>query len=203
MQNYDEDYYFIRKEEDDRLPSLTATEDTVERGYTYQRQPVGSAPLMFFNGAKDYDKRMGIKPLKDLPDILFNGSFLLVRTHIRDQLIQLDVPALHIHPAIFIGDDDTWHEDYWFLAFSERFDCWDRERSEHEEEALELGGFKMHSMYTYSLNTELLDSVPLAHRLLFQMGGTQDAFVVCHRSIARLFRSNTKNGARLQLIKDY
>ena len=203
MQNYDEDYYFIRKEDDDRLPSVTATEDTVERGYTYQPQPVGSAPLMFFNGAKDYDKRMGIKPLKELPDILFNGNFLLVRTHIRDQLIQLDVPSLHIHPAIFIGDDDKWHEDYWFLAFSERFDCWDRERSEYEEEALELGGFKMHSMYSYSLNSELLDSVPLAHRLLFQMGGTQDAFVVCHRSIASLFRSNTKNGARLQLIKDY
>ena len=70
MRNYEDDYYFIRKAEDDRLPSLTATEETVERGYTHQLQPVGSGPLMFFNGAKDYDKRMGIKPLKDLPDIL-------------------------------------------------------------------------------------------------------------------------------------
>ena len=203
MPNYEDDYYFIRKAEDDHLPSLTANEETVERGYTHQSQPAGSAPLVFFNGAKDYDKRMGIKPIKDLPDILFNGSFLVVRTHVRDELIRLNVPSLHTHPAIFIGDDDKWHEDFWFLAFFQRFDCWDRERSEHEEEALELGGFKMHSMYTYSLNSELLDSVPLAHRLFFQMGGTLDAFMVCHKSIASLFRSDTIIGARLQLIKDY
>jgi hypothetical protein len=203
MQNYDDDYYFIRKEDDDRLPSLTATEETVERAYTHQPQPAGSEPLQFFNGAKEHDRRAGIKPIEHLPDILFNGSFLVVRTHIRDELIRLDVPSLHTRPAIFIGDDGRRHEDYWFLAFSERFDCWDRERSEYEQEALELGGFKMHSIYTYSLNSELLDRVPLANRLLFQMGGTQDAFMVCHKSIASLFRSNTSNGVRLQLIKDY
>lgn len=203
MQNYDDDYYFIRKDDDDCLPSLTATEETVERGYTYQPQPAGSAPLVFFNGAKEHDRRMGIKPITDVPDILFNGSFLVVRAHIRNELIRLDVPSLHTHPAIFFGDDDQLHQDYWFLAFSERFDCWDRERSEYEGEALELGGFKLHSVYTYSLNSELLDSVPLANRLFFQMGGTQDAFMVCHRTVARLFGSNTGNGVRLQLIKDY
>lgn len=203
MRSYDQDYYFIRKENGDHLPSLTATEDTVDRGYTYQRQPPGSAPLMFFNGAKDYQKKLGIRSVQHPPDILFNGNFMVVRTRIRDALIQLDIPSLHVHPAVYMHDDGIWHEDYWFLAFSELFDCWDRERSDYEEEPLELGGFKLHSVYAYSLNTALLDQVPLERRLFFKMGGTQDGFMVCHQDIAGLFRGNGKNGALLQPISAY
>lgn len=175
----------------------------MNRNYTFETQPFGSAPFIFFNGAKDYQKKLRVVTLKDLPDILFAGTNLVVRTHIRDALVALDLPAVFIHQAVVIDDAGNWHEDYWFLAFPERFDCWDREKSDYEEEPLELGGFKLHSVYSYILDAEVLATVPLDRRLLFKMGGTQDAYIVCHKDIARLFRGNGDNGARLVPIAEH
>lgn len=203
MQNYDDDYYFIQQKDDDRLPVLTADENTVARNYTFELQSVGAAPFVFFNGAKDYQKKLGVSTLRDLPDILFAGNNLVVCTHIRDSLVALDLPGVFIHPAVFIDDDGRWHEDYWYLTFPQRFDCWDREKSDYEEQPLELGGFKLHSVYTYALDSAVLDRIPLNERLLFKMGGTQDAFIVCHQDIASIFRGNGESGAKLVSIPDY
>lgn len=203
MHDYDDDYYFIQKADDERLPSLTANEDTVDRNYSFEVQMIGSPPFVFFNGAKEYNKKLGTASLKNPPDILFDGTNLVVRTRIRDSLVDMNLAGIFIHPAIYIDDKDNWHEDYWFLAFPERFDCWDREKSDFVQRPLELGGFKLHSVYTYSLNSALLDATPLEQRLLFKMGGTQDAFIVCHRSIARVFAEEADKGAKLVPISDF
>lgn len=203
MKNYDQEYFFIRKKDDDTLPSVTADENTVDRNYSFEPQPYGSAPFMFFDGGADYARKLGIVPSKEIPDILFNGTDLLVRNHIRDALIALDPPGLHIHPAVFVDAYKNWHEDYWYLAFPERFDCWDRKLSHFEDDPLELGGFKLYSIYTYALDAAVLDQIPLNQRLLFKMGGTLDAFIVCHQDIAAIFRGNGNSGARLVSIPDY
>lgn len=203
MHNYDKEYFFVQQKDDDRLPSLTADEDTVDRHYSFEPQPVGSAPFMFFDGGADYDRKLGIVPIKELPDILFNGSNLLVRNHIRDALVALDLPGVHIHPAVFVDAYKNWHEDYWFLAFPERLDCWDREKSDFDDEPLELGGFKLHSVYAYALDVAVLDKIPLNHRLLFKMGGVLEAYIVCHQDIAAIFRGNGESGAKLVSIPDY
>jgi len=203
MHKYDPDYFFIQQKDDDRLPSLTPDENTVDRNYTFEPQPSGSAPFMFFDGGAEYDRKLGIVPLKELPDILFDGDDLLVRSHIRDRLIALDLPGVHLHPAVFIDSYKNWHEDYWFLAFPERLDCWDRDLSDFEQEPLELGGFRLHSVYAYALDAAVLDKIPLRQRLLFKMGGTQDAFIVCHRDLAAIFRGNGDSGAKLVSIPDH
>lgn len=201
--DYDREYYFIQRVDDDRLPSLTPDEDTVSRYYSFEPQPNGSAPFMFFDGGSDYARKLGIVRGKEIPDILFDGNDLLVRSHLRDALIALDLPGLHIHPAVFIDSYQTCHEDYWFLAFSERLDCWDRELSYFEEEPIRLGGFALHSVYTYALDAAVLDKIHLSQRLLFKMGGTQDAHIVCHQDLAAIFRGNGQTGAKLVGIADH
>lgn len=201
--DYDQQYCFVKMADDDRLPSLTADEETVDRHYSFEPQPVGSAPFMFFDGGADYARKLGIVPLRELPDILFDGADLLVRNHIRDALIALDLPGLHIHPAVIIDAYKNWHEDYWFLAFPERLDCWHRELSSFEEEPIRLGGFTLHSVYIYALDAVVLDKIPLSQRLLFKMGSTQDGFIVCHQDIAAIFRGNGQSGAKLVSIPDY
>ncbi|MEJ7807501.1 MAG: hypothetical protein WKG03_16450 [Telluria sp.] len=108
-----------------------------------------------------------------------------------------------MHPAIYIDDRDNWHEDYWYLTFTELFDCWDRQLSDTSTSCIEAGGEKIYDVYEYVLDKDLLDKTPLEKRLLFQMGGTVDAFVFCHESIAGLFRRDMPNGARLVLASDY
>jgi hypothetical protein len=203
MKNHDKEYFFIRKKDDDSLPSVTADENTVSRNYSFEPQPGGSAPFMFFDGGADYARKLGIVPSKEIPDILLNGSDLLVRNHIREKLVALDLPGLYIHPAVFIDAYENWHEDYWYLAFPDRFDCWDRNLSDFENDPIELGGFKLYSIYSYSLDAAILEKVPLGERMLFKMGGTLDAYIVCHQDIAAVFRSNGNSGAQLVAISDY
>lgn len=108
-----------------------------------------------------------------------------------------------MHSAIYIHDDEKWHEDYWFLTFTERFDCWDRTNSSYDPEPIEFGGYRLYEIYSYSFNQEAVSRVPLEHRLLFKMGGTTEGLVVCHKTLAPLFRSSENNGARLVFVPEY
>ena len=201
MNDYDQQYYFVRSADNDSLPDLAPDVNTEDRDFRYQKQSVGSAPLVFINGAKEFQKKGRIPRMKVPPDILFDGSNLVVRSRIREALLEFDIDHLHMHPAIYIHDDGKWHEDYWYMTFTEHFDCWDRVNSDYEEEPLTMGGMDMYSVYEYSLNKELLDKIPLEKRLLFKMGGTQDGFIVCHRSLARLFIDPI--GVRLMATSEY
>ena len=199
MGKYDQDYFFIVKDtSDERLPELAATDNTENRQYQYQRQPVDSAPLIFTNGWREDNLDNKVKDT--VADILFDGSDFMVRSHIRERLLAYDIPNLAIHPAIYIDDRETWHDDYWYLTFTEVFDCWDRATSNYSPKALEVAGKKNYNVRSFSLDVELLDSTPLENRLLFKMGGTVDGYVTCHKSLAPIFRSSGKNGAKLKEI---
>ena len=201
MNKYDQEYYFIVEADDKKLPSLSPDENTEVRTFRYERQLVGSPPLVFENGWKKENLTKYIKA--PVTEILFSGSNLVVRSHIRKTLLKYEIPNLHMHPTVYIHDDGKWHEDYWYMTFTEQFDCWDRQHSTYEAEPLEMGGFSLHSVYTYSLNEALLDKTPLEQRLLFKMGGTQDGYIVCHQKLLGLFRGDGKNGAKLTPIHEY
>ena len=200
MSKYNEQYYFIRRLKDnDAIPFLTPDENTAGRHYDYKAQPVGSAPLVFHNGFKERSLKKGIVGL--VPDILFAGSDMVVKSAIRQKLLLVDIPRLHMHSAIYIDDKDNWHEDYWYLTFTDPFDCWDRETSEYDDEDDgDDDDDPSYEVYRFSLNTDLLDKTPLRDRLLFKMGGQTSEFAVCHESILSIFRAS---GAKIIPIRDY
>lgn len=199
---FDDEYFFIRKNDSNpRLPSLQPDTSTAERHYWYQPQPRGSSPLVFINAWRSEFKEQGME--EELADILFEGVNFIVREPIRRALLKLEVPSLHMHPAVYIDDKDTPHEDYWYVAFSDMFDCWDRDKSTYLPEPVDIGGKRMYEMLTYSLNADLLGRTLLQNRLLFQIDQTTTDMIVCHRSVAEIFRQDGRSGARLQCIKDY
>jgi len=203
---YDQEYHFVRRPKDqDSLPSLTPDVDTEDRQFRFMAQPTGSPPLVFFNGARDFQRKHNIPSVKKVPDILFDGANMVIRSHIREALSAQNVQNLHMHPAVYIHDDGKRHEDYWYMTFTERFDCWDRNNSNYEKKdpPIRLGGSEFFSVYDYSLNSDLLDKTPLKQRLLFDMGGAINGYIVCHESISHLFRQDGKSGAELTLISDY
>lgn len=160
-----------------------------------------SPPLVFKNTEKEGNLAERVKDA--VTPLLFHGSNPLVSSTISDALLALNIPNMFMHPAIYIDDRGKGHEDYWYLTFTELFDCWDRANSEASTSHVETNGKKLYDVYEYVLDMELLDRTPLEKRLLFQMGGTVDAFVFCHESIAGLFRRDIPNGARLVLAADY
>lgn len=205
MNKYDQQYYFIDRADNDSLPDLTPDTNTEDRTFRYERQPVGTPPLVFFNGGLEYAKKLGIRSLKELPDILFDGSNPVVGSDIREKLLTYDIPNLYMHPTVYIHDDGKWYEDLWYMTLTERFDCWDRRQSEYEQDdpPIRLGGFELYQVYKYSLNEELLDKTPLEQRLLFQMGGTLDPFFVCHQKLLGIFQFGRTSGVKLTSIAEY
>lgn len=205
MSEYDQQYYFIRPTDNENNPVLTPDTNTEDSNYSFEEQLAGSPPLVFFNGAKEYQEKMRIPRMKVPPEILFDGANLLVPCRLREALLEFDIPNLHFHPAVYIHDDGKWFEDYWYMALTERFDCWDRNNSNYDQDdpPIRLGGFELYHVYTYSINKELLDKTPLEQRLLFQMGATIDPFFVCHKSLARLFCAGENSGVQLTLIPNY
>jgi len=200
MTDYDSEYFFITMPDDPKLPFLVPDKNTEGRRFRFEAQPPGSAPLVFNNGYKDENKRAGI--VTATPDVLFSGASLLVRTAIRDKLMVLDIPNLSMHPSIYIDDKDRWNEDYWFLTFTAEFDCWDREKSDADDEPMKVGSSELVQVYSYRLNTDLLNKTPLPERLLFKMGGDLDGNICCHKSLRGMFSAGGASGARLQCFSD-
>jgi len=189
MSTFDKDYFFIMMPEDERLPDLEPDEDTFAKSYSWKVSPIGSKPFIFYNGSYERQKRKHIISMSPPPDVLFDGSNLLVIDRIADKLQDFEIPNLAIQPAIFIDHKDNWYENYWFLTFTELFDCWDRDRSEYPPEPIHANTKPpLYSLYVYSLNEDLLQNTPLAERRLFKMGGTTAGHVVAHKSIVNLFR---------------
>lgn len=159
MGTLDTQYFFILNPRQDFIdrdlfPSLTPDEDTAELPYSYERLPLGSKPLRFTNGGKDYVQRMGYTTIRRPPDILFSGSNPLARGDLREKFLALDIPNLELQPAIFIDDWNEWHEDYWFMTFTKEFDCWNRKTSDYEKAAgpIRIGGASLYS--TKSINSD-------------------------------------------------
>jgi hypothetical protein len=201
MSDYEQQYYILRAAKGDQIPFLGPDEKTAERYFSFERQLVGSAPLVFRN--MEREKNLAKRAQEVVGSILFHATNPLVNTSIRDALLELDVPNMYMHPAIYIDDRDKCHEDYWYVTFTELFDCWDRSLSDTSSSFVGTKGKECYDVYEYVLDKDLLDKTPLEKRLFFKMGGTIDAFVFCHESIARLFRRDMPNGARLVLAADY
>lgn len=203
--DFNSEYYFLSAPADrGNLPYLTPDEDTIDRDFRYAKQDPFSPPLFFWNGSKEYKAKKGIQTVRIPPRILFAGSNILVTTEMHDRLLTMGIPDMVTHPAVYTHDDDNWYEDYWFLAFTERFDCWDRANSIcTKTKPLQIGGFELAQVLSYSLNADLLSKVPLEKRLFFQMGGTLDASFVCHKSLLPLLKGDDGNGAQFTLIEDF
>ncbi|MDR2208501.1 MAG: hypothetical protein LBE22_05965, partial [Azoarcus sp.] len=174
MSTFDKEYFFVRASRDDRVPFLGADKDTQRKNYLWEVQPIGAKPFIFHN--TDYEEGDKILPIDPPPEILFNGNNPLVCDRIAEKLHDLEIPNLAIQAAIFIDPKDVWHENYWFLTFLKRFDCWDRENSTYGSEPVRDETLK-YEIYTYSLNEKLLRETPLKERLLFKMGGTTTGFI--------------------------
>lgn len=184
----DSDYCFVLKENNPFIPVLTPDDDTGNKPYGSEVLPSLGKPLVFFNGALDDQRELGLEPPDPPPDVLFDGSDLMVAGSLRRELLALKLPDVAIQPSIFVDHKGNWHEDYWFVTFLKTLDCWSRSASDFDPVPVELLGTKLYEVFRYSLNAQLLAKIPLAARRLFKMGGTTVGYVVAHKSIWSHFR---------------
>ena len=209
MNQFNRQYFFVDQPRDDDkdtdvLPFLTPDESTAKLPFQYQPSPIGTKPLMFFNGEKEANIKDGVSVVKTPPPVLFAGNHPVVNGRLKDKLQALELPNIVLQPAVFVDEWDKWHEDYWYVTFLERLDCWDRQASDFErsEPPIQLGGFNLYQVYRFSLDDAVLSKIAPERRMLFQMGGSQEGMVVAHQSIAPIFTSVNKC-VQVLAIDDY
>ena len=203
MSIFDKDYFFLCPSIGDEIPMLVADEGTSKKSYDSEVMPFGSKPFIFYNSWWKVNKELWnkiITPMDPPPDVLFDGTDLVVCDRIAEELADLEIPNLAIQPAIFIDHNDEWHEYYWFLTFTKVFDCWDRERSQYYPEPLPYSEPPVYGVSTYSLNDSVLQETPLSERQLFKLGGVLIKMIIAHKSIVDLFRVK---GVDIVPIADY
>jgi hypothetical protein len=203
---FDDDYFIVTQpredaETNDLLPDLAPDENTAALNFRREAIPVGHKPLIFKNSAKAFRDRRGMTNMKTPPDVLFDGDNPLVRSHIREKLLALNIPNLVLQPSIFVDDWGKWHEDYWYLTFLEPFHCWDRSKSDVGERIKVVDEY-IYTIYQVSLDEEIMKATPLQQRLLFQLD-TLPGLVLAHRSVAGFFRAGGQSGALVVSLEDY
>lgn len=203
MKPYEEQYYFIRRPKgDDGLPRIRADLDTGNRHYWKQLPQPGTKPFFFDNAYAEHQDVNDIPIPVIPPDVLIGAPDILVKSFIREKLLDIATPGFFIFPAVYIHNDGEWYEDYWYLGFLEELDCWDREKSEFIPDTIDGSS---HTVIKYSLNKDFLDKTPLNERLIFKMGGTDLGLTLYHQSIVRYFHGDEDSelGAWFQKVSEY
>ena len=195
---YDKQYFIIYPNLDsDKIPSLNADANTSLWNYSEEVVTAGP-PLKFINS---YKKRMLKKGIKEtVPDVLFDGFRILVRSHIREKILNLDVPGLVLQPSIYLDIEDNLHEDFWYLTFTQKLDCWDREHSIYDDKVVGAPVDPRYILDKFVLDADVLDKIPLEKRLMFRMGKVLQGFVFVHESIMGWFMNE---GAELISVVEF
>ncbi|WP_163831825.1 imm11 family protein [Spartinivicinus ruber] len=185
MTNYNEQYYILDTFYNDNQLHITADNKTSNRNYEYEKLVPSGVPLFFENSFKDKEKALGRKRL--LTDVLFDGSSLVVVYKIHDFLKMFSTKGMQLYPAIYIDDDTNWHENYWYLNFFEKLDCWDRKLSVLETFDDEDDDFDA-EIRKYYLDKKVLDAIPEEQRYLFKMGGATESYIFAHERLVDIFK---------------
>lgn len=201
MTNYNDEYYFIDSEALNDMPSLTPNDDTAFRLRRSRANPEGDAPYIFHNGAIDYQKGTGVTPLAKLPNIMIGTNELYFDDLKFEEFMKLNLPNMVCHPCIYIDHKEDWHENMWHVYVLNKIDCWDRKRSEYDEDTAEetKDGIE-YDVNRYSLDSLVLDNISLKDRLIFRMGGVTYGGVLVHKSLKNFL---TAYGVRFIPIADF
>jgi len=200
MNRFNEEYYIAVEPKGDNQPYVIADKKTAARGYHYTKLPEGKPPLFFFNRNKEKDLASGNKWA--ITPVLETGGDFLVSDYIANELMMYEIDGLQLYPAVYIDDDDNWHEEYWFLTFFEKFRYWDSKNSEFMKIDSSDSEFDA-EIDKYCLDESKLSLIPEEQRLIFKMGGVGDPYVFFHKKMVDLFTSTKSKGIRFFKVSEF
>ncbi len=178
MNRYDNEYYIVHEPEGEEHVFPMASKNTASRKYTYKKNDRISEPFIFYNGDKASDNK------KNFHGIILDGVNLIISKNIRESIAAENTIGLQYNDSIYIDNDAKWHENLWYLTFYQKSFYLDVVHSEALRGDLSTYGHNSSmTINKYSLDSSMLDNIPLAERLLFKIGGTSLGYVFIHESL--------------------
>ncbi|MCG9597695.1 hypothetical protein L1D15_13295 [Vibrio sp. Isolate25] len=174
MSNYEQQYYKVFEVPfRETYLHLKASQDTGRRRYSFTKLDFGDGPIFFTNADK------GEMPFI-VSDFLLHGFFPVVSKKIAEMITPYDINGFQLFPAVLIGDDEKWHEDFFFFNAYGNLDCIDFDSSEILDYSPEDS---RHEVIRYKFKNEVLDAIPLENRLIVRPSKVAGGGLLIHESI--------------------
>ncbi|CAM3220030.1 DUF1629 domain-containing protein [Vibrio neptunius] len=174
MKNYEQEYFILKRVPyREKFLSLRATLDTGRRNHTYERLDYGDGPVFFENGFK------GEVPFY-LTDGQFDGIYPVVSLKVASVIREYNIDGFQLFPAVIIGDDGKWHEEFYFFNFYAPLDCVDFENSDVDEYEPNA---RYNEVISYKLRSDVLDGIPEENRLIIKLARVEGGALIFHQKI--------------------
>jgi hypothetical protein len=118
-------------------------------------------------------------------------------------LRHFDIPGLQLFPAVYIDDDDHWHEDLWLVNFYQGLECMDLEKSElHNHPSFwEEGDDNI--VVKPCLSEIILSDLKLENRLIFKIPEVTPKHLYCHQRIVDFVYEMNYTGLEFIKVSDF
>ena len=200
MANYNEQYYILFGDTSNGPSHLRPLQKTADRDYEYMQLNRSGGPAFFENAFDEEDKKTGEKhPILDVMDA---AGWFLFSNRLYQKMVTFDIQGMQLFPAVFIGDDKHFHEDYVLTNFYEKLDCLDVEESTIESTS-ESRGRVSHEVEKVRLSSKILDKIPEEHRLIFKIAKVDDAHIIIHQRIKDIIEKENATGAKFFRVDEY
>ncbi len=174
MKSYEEEYFKVFD-----VPGhqhhlkFKATADTGRRRYSFTKLNADDGPICFRSSSDS-----GLSFTKS--DFLLHGFFPVVSKKVAKEVMSYDINGFQLFPTELVSDNGEKNEDFFFFNAYQKLDCIDFRESEIFSYSPEDCS---HEVQTYKLKVEVLDAIPIEHRLIIRPEKVAGGGLLLHENI--------------------
>ncbi|WP_196161094.1 imm11 family protein [Reinekea sp. G2M2-21] len=202
MSKYDHQYYIpFAPNTEDKLFLGVHKSKTGRRHRHFSKLNLAEGPMFYINNYKEEDVKANSRT--PLPDVFIRQGFMVIPKPFMEFLRYFDIPGLQLFPAVYIDDDDVWHEDLWLVNLYEGLDCIDTKNSDidYNPELWEEGDD--YRVDKPSLSEAVLSQIPEDQRLLLKIKGVTPKHLYCHQRVVDFVREIGYTGIDFIKVADF
>jgi len=201
MSKYDQEYYLPFAAMDDSKLFVGITKKTMMRRGGHKKLNLAEGPMFYHNAYKEEDKKEGVK--LPIPDIMLITREMIIPNEMMKFLRGFNIPGIQVFPAVYIDDDDNWHENLSVIHCYKRLDCLDFENSRIKNNPRTWEEGDDHKVKKPSLSEAALNAIPEDERLIFKIDNVKGLHIYFHQRIVDYIREMKYTGVHFIKVADF
>lgn len=199
MTSIGDEYYFAFRPDVEEIPILQADDKARAMKYRYHDLSAGGAPLRFANGFRAEFLAQGM--IENITDILHDAPFCLINADLHAELQQFPTRGLNLYPAVYIDNQNQYHENYWFTNFYQSQDIIDWDGSEFDVVEGETPEDNEYLFDRIRLAEDKLGAIPEPERMLLHIKTL--GYIIFHQHIVDFVERQGLSGINFFKVHEF
>ncbi|MBO2596544.1 hypothetical protein I6M54_17195 [Shewanella algae] len=202
MNIHEESYYIVYPdyEFDEYKTDLIPTPYTANTNWDFEKLNVESETLSFVS------KNDNLNFLMEDYALAFSVPNFIVTSKLKE-LIESGLYGSQFVPAIIQDKQNNSVKGLWALNTFKTLNCIDLNRSKFYmpgNGSTNIDGFTIHAdMDNYRFREDILDAIPEAERLIFQVAGTSLGEIFVHQKVVDIFKEHNVKGINFFKVSEF